>query len=275
MFYYWESLGILQFPITSFKRGNLEGIGTKYHLSQFYMKYYKMTKELGRSFCGLYFSFHRVLLICDLNLAKQVLIQDFSCFANHGLYCNEEDDPVSANLFALENSKWKSMRQLLTPIFTSGKLKMMLGTMEEVANTMLKKLDTINDVEIKNVFSRYSTDIIGSVAFGIDVNSLDFENIHKKFKEINLEIYENREYMIKRMFRNEFKRLAKKLHMISLPESVSSFYINIARKTVEMRESDPSFVREDFISLLIELKKQNLLTIEQIAAQSLVFYVAG
>jgi cytochrome P450 family 6 len=275
LFYYWKSLGVLQFPISSYKKGNLDGVGTEFHTSQIFQNYYHETKKLGHVCCGLYLSLKRALLICDLELAKHVLIKDFYYFVNHGNYCNEIDDPVSANLFGLEDAKWRSMRLLMTSIFTPVKLKNMLGNMEIVADTMLKKLNSSDEIEIKNIFSRYATDIIGSVAFGIDVNALNYEDIHTKFKEVNSEIFKVRENVIARMFRNEFPNLAKKLHLISLPESVSSFYINIVKSIIEMRENDPTFKREDFISILIDMKKKNLLTVEQIAAQSLIFYVAG
>jgi cytochrome P450 family 6 len=272
VFFYWESLGILQFPISNHRRGNLNGLGTKYHMSKLLENYYKKTKELGQTCCGLYMPFTRVLLVCDLDLAKRILIEDFSNFANHGTYCNEKDDPVSANLFNLQNERWSQMRRIVSPIFTSGKLKMMFETIEDVADKMMNKIDENRDIEIRKLFAKYSTDIVGSVVFGIDINSLDSEV--NKFLEINSKLYGNSS-SLKRAFRYAYPNLAKKLGMTSLPALVSEFYLNITKQSVEFRENNTSFVRNDFLNLLIELKKQSLITNEQIAAQSLVFYIAG
>jgi cytochrome P450 family 6 len=69
-------------------------------------------------------------------------------------------------LFNLDNPKWKSLRVKLTPTFTSGKMKMMFGTVRDVGEKLVKTLDgessvaLDNIIEIKDIASRFTTDVI-------------------------------------------------------------------------------------------------------------------
>jgi len=58
---------------------------------------------------------------------------------------------------------------------------------------------------------------------------------------------------------------------------ITDFFIRIVRETVELRERE-QIHRNDFMDLLLDLKRQENgkgLTVEQLAAQVFVFFVAG
>lgn len=111
-FTYWKDKGVPQFPLT-FPHGNAKGLFKDYHTSQFLVKYYKMTKEIGAGFSGVYFFIRPTLFIVDLDLIKTILVKDFNLFVSRGNYYNEKDDPVSAHLFNLDGEKWKTLRHKL------------------------------------------------------------------------------------------------------------------------------------------------------------------
>lgn len=56
----------------------------------------------------------------DLDDLKAILIKDADHFVNRGMYCNPKTDPFSASLVKLENAEWKAVRNVLSPIFSSG-----------------------------------------------------------------------------------------------------------------------------------------------------------
>lgn len=73
------------------------------------------------------------------------------------------------------------MRRTLSPFFTSSKIKGMFTLMTDVAKTFTaffqhKGGEEVIEVEMKDVFTRYGNDIIASLAFGIEVNSLENPN---------------------------------------------------------------------------------------------------
>lgn len=86
-------------------------------------KFYNDFKSKGLIGGGVYFSITPVFIPVSLELIRNILQNDFSHFVNHGVYSNEEDDPLSGHLFSLEDEKWKNVRAKLTPTFSSGKLR--------------------------------------------------------------------------------------------------------------------------------------------------------
>lgn len=123
---------------------------------------------------GLIILTNPTLMIVDLDLVKNILIKDFHNFPNRNGYYNEVDDPLTAHLVNLEDDEWRSLRSKLTPTFTSGKLKMMFPTMVAIADNLNSTLEVeiakTKTVEIKEILSRFTIDVIGTIAFGLDCN---------------------------------------------------------------------------------------------------------
>jgi cytochrome P450 family 6 len=84
---------------------------------------------------------------------------------------------IAAILPHLTGAEWRNIRVRMTPTFTSGKMKLMFKTVLDTAHLLDKFLDKRAErsevIEVKEVMARFTTDVIGSCAFGIDVNSLD------------------------------------------------------------------------------------------------------
>lgn len=87
-------------------------------------KIYKHFKSKGLKHGGYYMFFKPTYMPIDLDLIKNIMKTDFNHFMNRGiLNVNEKCDPLTGNLFFLDNEKWRNMRIRLTPSFTSGKFK--------------------------------------------------------------------------------------------------------------------------------------------------------
>lgn len=282
---YWQDQGILSAK-TTFPYGNLKELGTKYHISQLLKIYYDQFREKAK-YVGLYFFLQPVLLIMDLDLIKTVLIKDFNYFQNRGFYHNERDDPLSAHLVTLEGTKWKKLRAKLTPTFTSGKMKIMFPTIvavsekfEEYVSTAIQK-DPV--LEMKDALSRFTTDVIGTCAFGLECNSL--KDPEAKFRQMGKKVFEIAHGGMKLFLMRTYGSIARFFRMKEFPEEISNFYLGVVEETVKYRETN-NVHRNDFMDLLIKLKNtgsvdgvsngsDDSLTIHEIAAQALVFFLAG
>lgn len=275
-FNYWHRLGVVQFPVTV-PHGNVKGVGKAVPYSQLVTDYYRRAKKLGLSFCGLYAYTRPVLLIADLDLVQTILVRDFSSFPNHGHYFNEKDDPLSAHMLNLLDAEWKQLRQKISPTFTKGKLKLVFKSVHDVVDRLLNAVDVeiskSGQVEVEDLMSRFTIDVIGTTAFGIECDSLQDENA--PFFKMGTKLSSSRSHFFDRMIKDSFQGLARKLRIKLIPGEISNFYMGITKQTVEYRESNPQVNRQDFLNLLIQLKSTGALTMEQIAAQSYIFFLAG
>ncbi|KAJ9581325.1 hypothetical protein L9F63_023498 [Diploptera punctata] len=167
-----------------FLTGNCKGILlTSETMGDVYEHCYKQLN--GEKYGGIYLMLKPQLLLRDPEIIKSFLLKDFEYFHDHAMLSDEKIDPLSGNLFMLTGHKWKNMRVLLSPTFTSGKMKLMFETFEECAVELrdyLKESAEIEDIlEIQDVMARYTTNIIASCAFGIQCDC--FKNPEAKFRK--------------------------------------------------------------------------------------------
>lgn len=249
-------------------------------------------KLKGHKYTGIYLYARKALFISDPRLIKRILTTDFHYFHDRDIYYDEKNDPVTANLISLTGQKWKNLRAKISPTFTSGKLKTMFHTIFHCAEELSSVLHkcTNGPVEIKDLLTRFTTDVIGSCAFGIECNSLKDPNteFRKYGKKVTRQGVTD---VIKLVIYRNFPRLAKFMKLRVISADVSNFFIDVVRQTIDHREQN-SVVRNDFMQLLIQLKNngqleaddtlkisKNLsdfkLSFNEIAAQSFLFFIAG
>ncbi|KAF5298399.1 hypothetical protein FQR65_LT01177 [Abscondita terminalis] len=244
---------------------------------------YTEFKKKRRKYAGFYFLYKPNLIIIDLDLIKTIMTKDFNYFTDHIMYANEEQDPLSAHLFTLKGEKWRKLRGKLSSTFSSGKIKTMFPILVNCSRGLINIIDecieTHQAVDIKDLGARYTTDVIGSIAFGIDCDSLN--NPNSQFRKYGIKIFDLNFFETIRDFVGFLEpRVLNFFKAKIVKKDVSEFFMNVVRETVEYREKN-NVKRNDFMQLLIELKnaKDNeskpTLTLNELAAQAFVFYVAG
>ncbi|XP_065369500.1 probable cytochrome P450 6a21 [Calliphora vicina] len=278
---YWREQGIAHNK-PSLIAGNLNGLQTQRSIADCIRQTYEQFKGTG-PFCGFYFFQRPAVVVLDTALVKNILIKDFSNFTNRGLFHNEKDDPLTGHLFLLDGAKWKNLRHKLSPTFTSGKMKFMYPTVIQVAEKFVEVFSHLSqgnaEVEIKELLARFTTDVIGTCAFGIDCNSLQDPNAEFRLMG-KRSLNKRRHGKLLMGFIQGFPELAKKLHMKMIPEDVTQFFMRIVKETVAYREAH-NIENHDFLSILIDLKngkggeKAVKLSIEEMAAQAFVFFLGG
>lgn len=163
-FQYWKSRGVVH-DEPSIPYGNTKGFSKTVNQALFVKNVYDKYKPSGQKVAGLYFLSTPVAVLLDINLIKSVMVKDFAHFTDRGLYYNEKDDPISANLFSLDGGPWKKLRAKLSPTFTSGKMKFMFPTVVEVGerfrDCLSKVVQQHDELEMKDLLARFTTDVIG------------------------------------------------------------------------------------------------------------------
>ena len=166
---------------------------------------------------------------------------------------------------------------------------MMFGTVCDVGEKFVKTLGieaaqaVDNVVEVKDLAARFTTDVIGSVAFGLDCSSLeDPKSLFRSKTKIIFEDPKHSSAFIQLALM--FKSIARQLHVTMFQKDSTDFFFNIVKDTIDYRDKN-NVHRNDFLHLLIQmLKNEKLddemlkvekLTIEEIAAQAFIFFLAG
>ena len=90
------------------------------HLQQIY------DEHSDKPYVGI-FSFDKPsLLIRDLELVKNILVKESQYFVDRIISINEKLDPLfSRSVFVIKGEHWRYLITNLTPVYTSGKMKMM------------------------------------------------------------------------------------------------------------------------------------------------------
>nr|ACG68822.1 cytochrome P450 [Anopheles funestus] len=289
---YWRDRGI---PYARGKphlfMGHMEQSNTK-HTSYINQEIYQDLKSRGETFGGMNILFLLGLVVVDPELVKTILVRDFNVFHDRGVFNDAKSDPLSAHLFALEGPEWRVLRQKLTPTFTSGRMKQMFGTIQQVAQEFLKYMNenSHREMEMKDVLARFTTDVIGTCAFGIECNTL--KNPDSEFRKYGNKVFEqDAVIMVKFVFVMMFKGLAKRIGVKLTDEGVERFFLQVVRDTVQYREMN-NVQRNDFMNLLLQIKNKGYLderdigandnlkgetamTLNELAAQVFVFFLAG
>ena len=164
---YWKKRGISG-PEPSFLRGTSLAAGDE----DFLKAELNRVQKYGKVF-GSYDGVVPVLICCDPEVLKDVLIQGFESFpdmltSNHPIQ--------SLSLGEANGKRWRDMRTLVNPTFTSGKLKGMHSIMKHMIGDLLQHMDRkiadgSQDFECMSLFGNYSLDVLIKVAFSMDCNS--------------------------------------------------------------------------------------------------------
>lgn len=170
-------------------------------------------------------------------------------------------DPLSAHLFNLEGKKWKSLRAKLTPAFSSVKLKRMFYLLAECNEKFQKLIDassrTDQPLEIRELAAKFTIDVIGSCAFGIQMNALTDEEseFHRAAKKLSKPSYKT---TLWRMLRTAIPKLYKLLGVQVIDPGVTKFFKTVVSQMINQRQ-EHLVKRHDFMDLLIELKNKGSL----------------
>ncbi|XP_055549582.1 probable cytochrome P450 6a14 [Wyeomyia smithii] len=272
---FWADRNVPHNPI-SFGKSPEQGL----HMGKMLQKHYNQFKG-QYPFAGMYFLFKPLVLAIDLELLKCIFVKDFQYFHDRGTFYNERDDPLSAHLFNLEGNKWKNLRTKLSPTFTSGKMKMMYPAMikagRQFSDYMEDKIAVESEFELKDLLARFTTDVIGICAFGIECNSMKDPNA--QFRQMGRRHFEEPRNRLRDSVCMGAPKLARFLRLKMINAELSEFFINVVRETIDFRVKN-NVRRNDFMDLLIAMMKGDnpelgSLTFNEIAAQAFVFFVAG
>lgn len=293
---YWKRRGFKQLQPKFFFGDAEKLMKLKLSMGEYYQGLYNNYKKFR--IIGSYTSYAPSLVITDPKLVQDIMIKDFTSFHDRPMPVDEKNDPLTAHLFNISGQKWRDLRVKLSPTFTSGKLKGMFSIIKDCGQVLddylVKNLKNgVDTFEFRDLMARYNTNIISSVAFGIENDCINEPN--HLFRRIGAKIFEpSISNGLKGMISFISPRLFQLLKLKLVDKEVENFIFSIVNQTVDYRESK-NFSRNDFMQLLIQLKNQGYVSVDKddkengetktqnvkkmdmnsLAAQVFVFFVAG
>lgn len=253
-FSFWEKRGV-PFRKPHWLFGNFgDFLTSKMSLADLSLNIYKEFKK--ERFAGLWRFHTPILWITDPALLRYILVKDFDTWSSRGITVNEEVDPLSGHLINLDGRKWKAVRTKMTPTFTSGKLKQMDNLLLECGKAFEQHLDCLvasgGLVEAREMSARFTTDVIGSCIFGIEMNSLGDTN--SAFRSMGRKLFApTRRQKILRGVQAGFPKLYKFLKLSNHSQEVTDFFVKVTKQNFEYRDKN-NVHRNDFMDLLRDLR---------------------
>lgn len=275
----------------------------------------------GHRIGGMFQLMQPVYLVRDPELIKHVTVKDFEHFVDLPVFIPEDHEPIlTKSLQALKGQKWKDMRSTLSPAFTSSKMKMLFTLISETSKQLTSHLEKrlreqqaaaehkptddspdVLSLELKDLFTNYTNDVIATAAFGIQCNTL--ENPDNEFYKMGKEF--NRFSLLKLIIFIGYTWIPNVMKMLGatlIPKKTADFFRTLVRDSIKFRERE-GIIRPDMIHLLMQVRQDDLredgsssgvnaeseisgmqddtrntkisLGIDDIAAQALVFFSAG
>uniref|UniRef100_A0AAQ5ZFB1 unspecific monooxygenase n=1 Tax=Amphiprion ocellaris TaxID=80972 RepID=A0AAQ5ZFB1_AMPOC len=123
---------------------------------------------------GVYEFRKPMLVVADPDMLRTILVKEcFTYFTNRRNFRMNGDLYDSMSL--AEDDQWRRIRNILTPAFTSGRIKEMYRIMKhhshKLTDSLQSKAQNVEVLTVKDIFGAYSMDVMASCAFGVDMDS--------------------------------------------------------------------------------------------------------
>ncbi|XP_065909836.1 cytochrome P450 3A24-like isoform X2 [Dysidea avara] len=121
---------------------------------------------------GFYVGCHPYILVTDLDILKQVLIKDFDHFTDRVQLLGLQTISyiVHKGLLTTKGDHWRRSRKILSPTFSTLKLKIMAPIMQDCSDHMMQRFTESCDsgiaVDVFSWYGNYTMDVLLSTSLG-------------------------------------------------------------------------------------------------------------
>ncbi|XP_075976811.1 cytochrome P450 6B7-like [Anticarsia gemmatalis] len=223
------------------------------------------------------------LFVIDPKNVQHVLQTDFSSFYHRGVDASE-DDRLANNIVFTNGPKWRLLRQSMTPLFTSAKLKNMYYIMDKSAQDFviyIKEHPELWKGDCFNTMVTFCNAAVCGAIFGIGTESIfdsPFLDVAKAVSEPSWK------FNFALAFMNMSPKLARFLGL-GLFKDVEDFFIKAITNVIQQREKE-NVKKHDYADLCLNIQKNGIMkdatsgleikpTYEVLTAQALPFLSAG
>lgn len=189
------------------------------------------------------------LYVADPEIIKAILVKDFHLWPNRVQY-RTDNDFFNNQLPMTTGEKWRRLRILLSPTFTTRKMKRIFQNTNSCIDNLVahfKQIDQAN-VDIKKSFRMFTMDVVFTTAFGTKVNP------YTDAKNPLIRAVEDLQKPKQLLFSYLFPMFAKFFRIKTVSEDPLKCFIDVLDKIISQRQNQPNVTHNDFLQLLLDVQ---------------------
>ncbi|KAH7639539.1 lithocholate 6-beta-hydroxylase-like [Dermatophagoides farinae] len=232
-------------------------LGTDHELGR--QSWPKLTLERYRQYGKIFGSFQLltpILTIHEPELIQQVFIKDFRNYANrmelrtYHKYFNE-------NLFFTDIDKWKRMRAIISPSFTTGKIRSTIPMMNQCIDQLFEHFErniqqSNGHLNVRKFIMGLTMDVIAATGFSTAINSNDSTNVQDSFVEMGMALF--RQNIFQTILAITLPKFLLRLLRIRLffNEKPYNYFCNLVIRLIQQRKHDNDQKSADILQLILD-----------------------
>ncbi|XP_025087152.1 cytochrome P450 3A6-like isoform X1 [Pomacea canaliculata] len=246
------------------------------------------SKLYGRVY-GIFMNTQPMLVTNDLDIISSVMVKDFAYFTDR---CDQFTDRIfSKTVFFARGRDWRRIRKIITPSFTSGKLRLMEYFINRCSEVLSENIQEIarseGKINVREYCGTFTMNVIMGTVFGIQVNSQ--KDCQNQFVT-NAEIFLEGGGVHKTIFQQLLTLTPFLNHLAVYLQNPKKNPLNfllsaIGRIVADRKEETVPRKQTDFLQLLVNAEtsedfvdtaeNEKCLTHDEIIAQMMIFSLAG
>ncbi|XP_050669572.1 cytochrome P450 6k1-like isoform X2 [Leptidea sinapis] len=244
----------------------------------------KIYENHKHPYLGAWWFWRPALIVNSPDIARNVLVKDFPVFRDRFLSSGKTDPIGGLNLFTTNDPLWSWIRRRLAPIFTASKLRALQNLFDTKSKELIQRINNEKDktkINLKIVFTDFTTDIIGIASFGIASDStLTGEGPMRTVTHgfMNFDLY--RGLCWSSIF--FWPELVDIFRFSFFPKSTTDYFLRIFRTIAQERANKGDDEPKDLMDALLELRNKTIdddqdieVSEDVIVAQAAVFVLGG
>nr|CAB3235809.1 cytochrome P450 CYP3-like member 3 [Phallusia mammillata] len=256
----------------------------------FFKKDLERKKKFGLVY-GSYAGLNPHIIVADPEILKQVQIKEFGVFRDRQRTLNRVNGKeMNKALTSATGDHWKRLRTSMSPLFSTTKLKEMIGIIEGCTDKMVENLNRIlkdDDEKFspKQVLTKLSLDVICSSAFNVDMHTQDSSNENSQLFKMAKKLFD-----MKRGTRIAFllffifpplQRVAELFNYSILPSESIRHFAGLVDAVIKNKDYDQSRIDLMIQMLNLEISEAETktatkgLTRNEIVGNSILMILAG
>ncbi|GFQ86305.1 cytochrome P450 3A8, partial [Trichonephila clavata] len=166
------------------------------------------------------------------------------------------DTITESMLQLLEGEDWKRVRAIVTPTFTTGKIKRMMDIFTSCSKVLVDNFRKVAEkgepVDAKKVYGAFTMDIIASAAFSTKLDSHNDPN--NEFVRVARDVF-HKNVNYRYIFYLLFPRIMRLFRVPIFPPEGVKFFTDVTLRIIEERKRTGQ-KRNDFLQLLLDTAEE-------------------